>query len=100
MEPGPFRTKWAGDSATYTETKITDYAATVGEGLKASLGRDGNQTGDPAKAAEAMYQLVRLANPPQHLLLGAFAYRLVREKLQGVLKEIDDFAYLGEPTDF
>lgn len=100
VEPGPFRTKWAGDSATYTETKIADYQPTVGEGLKASLGRDGNQKGDPAKAAEAMYQLVRLPKPPTHLLLGGFAYQLVREKLQAMLKEIDDFAYLGEPTDF
>ncbi|RZK55492.1 MAG: SDR family NAD(P)-dependent oxidoreductase, partial [Hymenobacter sp.] len=100
VEPGPFRTKWAGDSATYTDTKIADYKGTVGEGLKASLGRDGNQKGDPAKAAQAMYDLVRLPNPPQHLLLGGFAYQLVREKLQNMLKEIDDFAYLGEPTDF
>jgi NAD(P)-dependent dehydrogenase (short-subunit alcohol dehydrogenase family) len=100
VEPGPFRTKWAGESATYTETKLADYASTVGEGLKASLGRDGNQKGDPIRAAEAMYQLVRLPNPPQHLLLGAFAYQMVRQKLQDTLKEIDDFAYLGEPTDF
>ena len=100
VEPGPFRTKWAGESATYSETKIADYASTVGAGLTASLGRDGNQTGDPVKAAEAMYQLVHLPNPPVHLLLGGFAYQLVRQKLQALLKEIDDFAYLGEPTDF
>jgi NAD(P)-dependent dehydrogenase (short-subunit alcohol dehydrogenase family) len=101
VEPGPFRTNWAGASATYTETKIDDYAATVGEGLKASLGRDGNQKGDPTKAAEAMYQLVRLDNPPPvHLLLGGFAYQMVRDKFQALTKEIDDFAYLGEPTDF
>jgi NAD(P)-dependent dehydrogenase (short-subunit alcohol dehydrogenase family) len=100
VEPGPFRTNWAGASATYTETKIDDYAATVGEGLKASLGRDGNQKGDPTKAAEAMCQLVRLDNPPVHLLLGGFAYQMVRDKFQALTKEIDDFAYLGEPTDF
>ena len=100
VEPGPFRTKWAGESATYSETKIDDYAATVGVGLKNSLGRDGNQAGDPAKAAEAMYQLVRLPQPPVHLLLGGFAYKMVRDKLAAISKEIDDFAYLGEPTDF
>ncbi|TPG66592.1 oxidoreductase [Hymenobacter nivis] len=100
VEPGPFRTNWAGASATYTDTQIADYQATVGEGLKASLGRDGNQAGDPVKAAAAMYQLVRLPNPPVHLLLGAFAYKLARQKFQGLLQEIDDFAYLGEPTDF
>lgn len=100
VEPGPFRTKWAGASATYSETKIDDYAATVGVGLKNSLGRDGNQAGDPVKAAEAMYQLVRLPQPPVHLLLGGFAYQMVRDKFQAITKEIDDFAYLGEPTDF
>lgn len=100
VEPGPFRTNWAGPSATYTDTNIADYASTVGEGLKASMGRSGNQTGDPVKAAEAMYQLVRLPNPPMRLLLGGFAYQMTRQKLQAMLKEIDDFAYLGEPTDF
>jgi len=100
VEPGPFRTKWAGESATYSETKIDDYAATVGVGLKNSLGRDGNQAGDPVKAAEAMYELVRLPQPPVHLLLGGFAYKMVLDKLAVISKEIDDFAYLGEPTDF
>lgn len=100
VEPGPFRTNWAGPSATYTETQIADYAGTVGEGLKASLGRDGNQAGDPAKAAEALYRLVRLDQPPVHLLLGAMAYRMARQKLQDLAQEIDAFAYLGEPTDF
>jgi NAD(P)-dependent dehydrogenase (short-subunit alcohol dehydrogenase family) len=100
VEPGPFRTKWAGASATYSETKIADYEATVGVGLKNSLGRDGNQAGDPVKAAEAMYQLVRLPQPPVHLLLGGFAYKMVRDKFAAISQEIDDFAYLGEPTDF
>jgi NAD(P)-dependent dehydrogenase (short-subunit alcohol dehydrogenase family) len=100
VEPGPFRTKWAGASATYSETKIADYEATVGVGLKNSLGRDGNQAGDPVKAAEAMYQLVRLPQPPVHLLLGGFAYKMVRDKFAAISKEIDDFAYLGELTDF
>ena len=100
VEPGPFRTDWAGGSATYTDTQLADYAPTVGEGLKASRSRDGSQKGDPAKAAEAMYQLVRLPQPPMNLLLGDFAYQLVRQKLQQMLKEIDDFAWLGKPTDF
>lgn len=78
VEPGPFRTRFAGDSATYTACAIADYAPTVGEGLKAQVGRDGHQVGDPAKAAEALYQLVRLDEPPVHLLLGGPAYRLAR----------------------
>ena len=47
-----------------------------------------------------MYQLVRLPQPPAHLLLGDFAYQFVRQKLQDMLQEIDDFACCGQPTDF
>jgi len=100
VEPGLFRTRFAGDSATYTACAIADYAPTVGEGLKAQVGRDGHQVGDPAKAAEALYQLVRLDEPPVHLLLGGPAYQLARQKFEGPLREFDEFAYLGEPTDF
>ena len=47
-----------------------------------------------------MHQLVRLPNPPVHLLLGGPAYQMARQKFQAITKEIEDFAYLGEPTDF
>lgn len=72
----------------------------MGAGLKASLGRDGNQVGNPVKAAEALYQLVRLPHPLVHMLLGGPAYQMARQKFQAINQEIDAFAYLGEPTDF
>ncbi|QDA60824.1 oxidoreductase [Hymenobacter jejuensis] len=100
VEPGPFRTNWAGGSATYTPNTIADYESTVGEGLKASQARSGNQVGDPMKAAEAMYALVRLEKPPVHLVLGGPAYQMARKKLQDITHEIEAFAHLGEPTDF
>jgi len=31
VEPGPFRTEWAGSSAAYDNTKIADYESTVVE---------------------------------------------------------------------
>lgn len=100
VEPGPFRTQWAGGGATYTESTIANYAATVGTGLAAAHGRDGQQAGDPRRAAAALYQLVRLPQPPVHLPLGGYAYQAVRAKLQELRQEIDAFAYLGEPTDY
>ena len=44
--------------------------------------RDGNQLGNPKKAASAMLTLVVSDNPPAHLLLGRDAISLVREKLR------------------
>lgn len=100
VEPRPFRMQLAGASATYLQPQLAEYVPTVGEGQKASRGCDGHQVGDPAKAAEALYQLVRLPHPPVHLLLGGPANRMACQKFQAMLKDIEDFVYLGEPTDF
>ncbi len=100
VEPGPFRTDWAGRSATYTQSQIDDYAESAGENLRALEQVSGHQPGDPVKAAQAMFDLVQLDHPPMHLPLGGPAYRRVRTKLQDFLKEIDAFEHLGLPTDY
>ena len=46
VEPGPFRTDWAGRSASYLETKIEYYSDTVGTALDWIKGASGNQAGD------------------------------------------------------
>ncbi len=100
VEPGPFRTDWAGRSATYSETEIPGYEASAGkftEGLKEV---SGNQVGDPHRAAQAMYKLAYLDHPPLHLPMGGLAYRGVKAKVKELLAEVDKFEYLGLPTDF
>ncbi len=47
-----------------------------------------------------MYALTELDNPPVHLPLGAVAYRRLREKLELLTKEVDEFESLGLPTDY
>ena len=100
VEPGPFRTDWAGRSATYAHTHIDDYRESAGETTKAIEGGDGKQIGDPVKAAQAIFDLTLLDNPPVHLPLGAIAYKRAREKYKSLLEEFDQFEYLGKPTDF
>lgn len=100
VEPGPFRTEWAGRSATYTDISIEDYQVSAGKTLEYLRKVDGNQQGDPFKAAEAMYALTELENPPIHLPLGAIAYRRLREKIQELTQEVDQYEYLGRPTDY
>ncbi len=100
VEPGPFRTDWAGRSANYTQNQIEDYAESAGKNLRSLEQVSGHQPGDPVKAAQAMYEVVQLDNPPMHLPLGGPAYKRVRAKLLDFLKEIDEFEHLGLPTDY
>ncbi|MEO0899282.1 MAG: oxidoreductase [Bacteroidota bacterium] len=100
VEPGPFRTDWAGRSATYTQTSIPGYEESAGKFMSNLSDMSGKQVGDPLKAAEAMHQLVQLENPPVHLPLGAWSYKGARGKMEAMLKEIDAFEYLGLPTDY
>ncbi|HAP62851.1 MAG TPA: short-chain dehydrogenase/reductase [Cytophagales bacterium] len=100
IEPGPFRTDWAGRSATYTPSTIEDYKETVAKNLDSINSVSGTQIGDPIKAAEAMYKVTTLENPPVHLPLGGPAYKRARIKFETILKEVDEFEWLGKPTDY
>jgi NAD(P)-dependent dehydrogenase (short-subunit alcohol dehydrogenase family) len=100
IEPSGFRTKWAGESATYTKPKIADYEATAGQNVNAISGYSGRQPGDPVRAAQAMYDVVRLENPPVHLPLGKAAVKGAREKFTELLQELEAHAATGDAADF
>ena len=51
VEPGPFRTNWAGPSIKQSATRIDAYAATAGERRKQTEARSGKQAGDPVRGA-------------------------------------------------
>ncbi|WP_400191905.1 oxidoreductase [Hymenobacter sp. B81] len=100
IEPSGFRTDWAGRSASVVTTSIDDYQATVGENLKGIQGYSGRQPGDPQRAAQIMYELVRQENPPLHLPLGKAAVKGAREKFAALVQELESVAALGDSADF
>ncbi len=100
VEPGPFRTEWAGSSAAYDNTKIDDYESTVGERIRGLQNLSGNQPGDPAKAAAAIYKLAQLEEAPVHLPLGKIAYDVFGKVNNGLIEELAKFEDLGKPCDF
>ena len=100
VEPGPFKTEWAGPSATFGDQSIEDYRETAYKNMSDISGRHGTQPGDPVKAVKAMIELTRLENPPVHLPLGGVAYKRANIKLDEFKEELDAFEYLGKPTDF
>ena len=97
--PGGFRTDWAGRSLVRKERSIPDYDAVFDPIRKRRLENNGQQTGDPKKAAAAMLTLIEAENPPMHLLLGSDANKLVREKLDFLKSEFDAWEKLTLSTD-
>jgi NAD(P)-dependent dehydrogenase (short-subunit alcohol dehydrogenase family) len=72
VEPGGFRTDWAGSSMRVDEPS-EPYQATVGA-LSKVLREHGRATrGDPARGAKAILELASLPDPPLRLLLGSDA---------------------------
>lgn len=100
VEPGGFRTDWAGRSMVRAARSIPDYD-TVFDPLRARREiNSGRQPGDPAKAAQAILRLVASPEPPAHLLLGRDAIGLVREKLGALKAEIAAWEQVSLSTDF
>jgi len=100
VEPGPFRTDWAGRSLVQTPSRIADYAETAGARMQSTARISGTQAGDPVRAAEAMIRLTENPAPPRHLVLGAFGFEAVTERLRGRLKEIEASEAVSRGADY
>jgi NAD(P)-dependent dehydrogenase (short-subunit alcohol dehydrogenase family) len=100
IEPGPFRTDWAGRSLHQTPNRIADYAETAGKRLAGTKEASGAQAGDPVRAAEAMITVARGAEAPRHLVLGAWGFNAVVERMEQRLQEISAQRDLSLSADF
>jgi hypothetical protein len=100
VEPGPFRTDWAGRSLRQTLTQIADYAETAGKRHAGTKQMSGTQAGDPVRAGEAMIAIARNTEAPRHLVLGAWGFNAVVDDLQKRTKEIESQRDLSLSADF
>ena len=100
VEPGPFRTDWAGRSLRQTPVRIDAYQATVGQRMESTRSVSGRQAGDPERAAAAIISLAEEAEPPRHMVLGAWGIDQVTERLRRRLKEIEARREAAIATDF
>jgi NAD(P)-dependent dehydrogenase (short-subunit alcohol dehydrogenase family) len=100
VEPGPFRTDWAGRSLLQTPNRIADYAETAGARLEATSGYSGQQPGDPVRAAEAMIKISQVENPPRHLPLGPFAIEAISKKAHAILQDAQQWRELSLATSY
>lgn len=100
IEPGSFRTDWAGRSMTRAERSISDYDALFDPIRTARVNASGNQLGNPVKAAEAVLAILDEAEPPAHLVLGSDALRLIGAARTAVDDDIRRWESLSRSTDF
>lgn len=97
IEPGGFRTDWAGRSMDFGEKKNPAYDHL---NAKERMGqRHGTQAGDPPKAAKVFYDLAVMRDPPMRCVVGTDAYARINKKLDGYRENVKNFAKWSNSTD-
>jgi NAD(P)-dependent dehydrogenase (short-subunit alcohol dehydrogenase family) len=99
IEPGGFRTDFAGASSVIQPGRSA-YDATVGATARFQRQYNGNQPGDPAKAAAAVLHIASLDEPPLRLLLGSDAVRFVERADLARMEADREWRALSLSTDF
>jgi len=100
IEPGMFRTDWAGRSMVRSERTISDYDTIFGPIREARKARSGQQPGDPAKAGKAIADFLTVTEPPLHLLLGPDAFEYVQKEFEVVQSEFTSWEAVTRSTNF
>jgi NAD(P)-dependent dehydrogenase (short-subunit alcohol dehydrogenase family) len=98
VEPGGFRTDWAGESMSFAP-HVAGYETTVdviGEFLKSGRFQP---MGDPAKAARAMMAIVNHPEQPVHLVLGSEAVAILRDANAARDAELEKWLSVSLSTD-
>jgi NAD(P)-dependent dehydrogenase (short-subunit alcohol dehydrogenase family) len=100
VEPGPFRTDWAGRSLKQVRNPIDAYAKTAGARRAQISGYSGRQAGDPARAAQAIIRIVESPSPPLNLVLGKDGLKRVRGKLENFSESLRQWEKVTVGADF
>jgi NAD(P)-dependent dehydrogenase (short-subunit alcohol dehydrogenase family) len=88
VEPGPFRTNWAGASLKTPKNSIDAYAETAIARRKATQAYSGTQAGDPARGAAAILRAVESGDPPLRLVLGSVAQDVISARTEAFAAEL------------
>lgn len=100
VEPGSFRTNLFGKNAAYFSADHPAYAENVGSTKEFVQGSDGDQAGDPAKAAAAIITALNAEQTPLRLPLGSDAVDAIIGHLDGVRAELNQWEKLARDTEF
>ena len=90
----------SGFGRAYVRAALAHGFRVVGKHRRELAGYSGKQAGDPAKAAEAVIQVLQSAEPPRHLVLGRAGLENVENQLRSMLHEIDLWRTTSLGTDY
>ena len=99
IEPGGFRTDWAGSSMRILPVR-EDYDQTVGAMNRYHQSTAPSWPGDPARAARIIVDIARLDDPPLRLLLGASAVESAEKASRARAAEAEKWADVSRSADF
>jgi NAD(P)-dependent dehydrogenase (short-subunit alcohol dehydrogenase family) len=98
VEPGGFRTDWAGASMSYAP-KLEGYETTVDQRADYFASGKFVPMGDPDKAAKAMVDLANDPEPPVHLVLGSEAIGILKLADEARRAELEKWLPVSLSTD-
>lgn len=96
IEPGGFRTDWAGRSMIFADRHPAYDHMNAKERMTK---RHGTQAGDPKKGAKAMYELAIMDDPPLRVVIGSDAYKAVLDKIDKYEQNYKKYEELSNSTD-
>jgi len=99
IEPGAFRTDFAGSSTTIRDSR-SEYDSTVGALARYQRDYNGAQAGDPVKAAAVIIHIASLDEPPLRLLLGSDAVHSAEQSDIARIEADRKWRDLSVSTDF
>jgi NAD(P)-dependent dehydrogenase (short-subunit alcohol dehydrogenase family) len=99
VEPGGFRTDFAGSSTDLREGR-PEYDETVGATVRFQRNYNGRQPGDPVKAGAALLHLASLPEPPLRIVLGSDAYNAAEKNELAKIEADRRWKELSYSTDF
>ena len=100
VEPGPFRTDWAGRSLKTPKKPIDAYAETAHARRRQIQGISGVQAGDPVRASEAIIAAVEQEGSPLRLPLGGRRYDAMGAEIEALRKEHASLATIARGADY
>ena len=100
VSPGYFRTDFLGGSLGVPATEIPEYTNVREMQTLHQQDYNGQQPGDPDKAADVMIRVLENGTAPLHLFLGADAYQLAEQKIAAVGLDLTAVKALATATAF
>jgi NAD(P)-dependent dehydrogenase (short-subunit alcohol dehydrogenase family) len=98
VEPGGFRTDWAGASMTYAPF-VEGYENTVDKRAEFFQSNEFVPVGDPVKAAKVIINLAEHPEPPVHLVLGSEAAGMLQSADKARKAEFEKWLPVTVSTD-